>query len=257
MKRYKKIGFIKIEDIWFDEERYQKAKGKIISLHTNAKLEKSIYDFRLTAQTFLLDISQPEEIIFAGFEYKSCRYPINKARRDGVRIWKAESNEEKEQYLKYQNIFCSGKEIPTVSAEELEELEIYCAESSEQEFLGGCAFIISADRETVRYKYGATAHKLNANEAILWEAICDYHKRDFKIFDFGGCIPTDDKDSYYYRHYHFKKKFGGKLSDSYTYFKIKGFFRIFYYLFIVFVKLFFHGDVNGFTVWLNKKGLLQ
>ena len=85
----------------------------------------------------------------------------------------------------------------------------------------------------------------------------DYRAKGFQYFDLGGCVPTEDKESYYYRHYHFKKKFGGELIDSYTYFRIRGFYRIFYCIFDKFVQLFFKGDVNGFTNWLNQKGILR
>ena len=257
MQRYKKVGFLKISDIWFDEPAFMAAKEKIISFHSNEVLDRSLYDFKLTGKTFLLDITRAEEDIFAGFDYKSGKYCINKANRDGIRVWKAKDEVEKEKYIEFQNIFCEKKEIPKVDKNELEHLEIYCAETPDKEFLGGCAFILSADCKTVRYKYGATAHKYNANEAILWRAICDYHKDGAEAFDFGGCVPTEDKTSYYYRHYHFKKKFGGVLVDSYTYFKIRGGYRICYFLFVGLVRLFFHGDVNGFIVWLNRKGLLR
>lgn len=257
MQRYKRILFLKILDIWFDEESFLNSRGKIICLHTNASLEEAKYDFKLTTQTFLLDISRTKENIWAGFEYKSCKYPINKAERDGIYVWKACDLSDKKKYLNFQNEFCEEKRIPKVDEKELDELEVYCAEGPEKEFLGGCAFLVSADGKTVRYKYGATAHKLNANESILWKAICDYHHRNFVIFDFGGCVKTDDKESYYYRHYHFKKKFGGELAESYAYFKLRGYWKVLYYLFACILKVFFGGDVNALTVWLNKKGFIR
>ena len=257
MIRNKKVAFVKLTDIWFDTEYYLSSKDKIVSLHTNDVLEKTKYDFRVVRKTFLLDIEREEKDIFSGLDQKSCRYPINKAGRDGVHVWKAENSEDRQKYIDFQNAFCSGKGIPCVNEKELKDLDIFCAESKEGEFLGGCAFIVSTDGQTARYKYGATAHKLNANEAILWNAICEYNKLGYKWFDLGGCVPTEDKESYYYRHFHFKKKWGGELIDSYTYFRIKGFYRLFYFIFDLFVKLFFKGDVNGFTVWLNKKGLIK
>lgn len=259
MRRYKRIWFVRIMDIWFEENRFYdlERKSGIVCLHTNRILDKTEYDFKLTGKTFLLDIEKTEEEIFTGFEYKSCRYPINKAYRDGIRVWKAESISDKMKYLAFQNAFCIERGIPKVDENECGELDIYCAETVEKEFGGGCAFICSIDQTTARYKYGATTHKLNTNEAILWKAICDYHKRGFTVFDFGGCVPTENKESYYYSHYHFKKKFGGELADSYSYFKIRGIYRLFYYLFMGGIKLFFDGDVNAFIVWLNRKGFLR
>lgn len=257
MERKKKIAFLTIYDIWFDEELFKNSKYPITALHTNAVLDKKEYDFEQLTKTFLLDISEEEETIFNKFEYKSAKYAINKAIRDGVIVHKIESEIEREQYMTFQKKFCEQKGIPCLKKDELQGLTSYYAVSRENEYLGACSFLESADGKTVRYKYGATLHKLNANEIILWEAIKEYHKRGFQYFDFGGCVPTDDKQSYYYRHFHFKKKFGGELVDTYTYFKIKGIYRGFYYIFMLFVRLFFKGDVNGFTNWLNRKKILK
>lgn len=257
MVRIKKIGFFSIKDIWFDTFAFANSNCAITALHTNDVLEETVYDFKLVAKTFLLNIEDDKEKIFTGFEYKSARYAINKAVRDGVCIYKVKSPEELEQYMEFQKAFCEQKEIPVLSTEELAGLHIYYAMSKEAEYLGACAFIESEDKKTVRYKYGATLHKLNANEAILWHVICEYHDKGFAYFDFGGCIPTDDKNAYYYRHYRFKKKFGGELIDSYTYFKIKGIYRGLYVGMLVFVKIFFKGDINNFTNWLNRWKILR
>ncbi len=257
MQRLKKVAFLTINDIWFDSELYEISNSSIVALHTNDELGKESYNFRLITQTFLLNISEDIDKIFAKFDYKSARYAINKAIREGVVVKKAIEKKELEQYMEFQKTFCKEKGIPVLGEEELENLTCYYAVTKENEYLGGCAFVESSDRKTVRYKYGATLHKLNANEIILWEAIKDYHKAGFSFFDFGGCVYTEDKESYYYRHYHFKKKFGGDLIDSYTYFKFRGIYRMFYYVFELIVKLLFKGDVNGFVNWLNQKGMLK
>lgn len=257
MEREKKVAFLTIHDIWFDAECFEHSKYAIAALHTNDSLEEKYFDFCQTGKTFLLDISQEEKTIFSRFEYKSARYAINKAIRDGVSVHKICTETEKQQYMDFQQKFCEQKGIPQLNTEELESLTGYYALSAEGEYLGACTFIEAKDGKTVRYKYGATKHKLNANEIILWEAIKAYRKKGFQYFDFGGCVPTEDKESYYYRHYHFKKKFGGKLIESYTYFRIKGIYRLFYYVFDKFVQLFFKGDVNGFTNWLNQRGMLK
>lgn len=257
MERIKRVGILNIYDIWFDTRLFEESNMPIVSLHTNDILDKKEFDFRLVNKTFLLDISDDNEKIFAKFDYKSARYAIKKAMRDGVIVKKISEISEYEQYLKFQKSFCEQKGIPVLHYEELKGLNCYYAVSKESEYLGACAFIESADKKTVRYKYGATLHKLNANEIILWKAIQDYHEAGFIYFDFGGCIPTEDKDTYYYRHFHFKKKFGGELIDSYTYFKIRGFYRIFYYGFLLVIKVFFKSDVNSFSNWLNKRKILK
>lgn len=47
------------------------------------------------------------------------------------------------------------------------------------------------------------------------------------------------------------------LASSYTYFRIKGIYRIFYGMFNKVVQVFFKGDVNGFTNWISQKGILK
>lgn len=257
MKRIKKVAFLKIYDIWLETKAFMTSRKSITSLHTSELLEKEEYDFKLTEKTFLLDIKEDLDIIFKNMDYKSARYAINKAVRDEVVIRKIQTPEEEERYLTFQTQFCREKGIPILDRTELSNLNCYYAVSKEDEYLGACAFLESSDKKIVRYKYGATQHKLNANEIILWKAICDYHKQGYEIFDFGGCVVTEDKESYYYRHYQFKKKFGGKLSECYTYFKIKGPLKIFFYFFLGIVKVFFKGDVNSFTNLLNKYKILH
>lgn len=257
LERKKKVAFLTIHDIWFDTECFEQSKCAIVALHTNDILEEDKFDFRQERKTFLLDISQEEDEIFSKFESKSAKYVINKAIRDGVNVHKLCTDAEKKQYMAFQKEFCEQKGIPLLHEDELDSLVGYYALSAEGEYLGACAFLESSEGKTVRYKYGATKHKMGANELILWEAIKKYHERGFRFFDFGGCMPTEDKESYYYRHYRFKKKFGGKLIDSYTYFKVKGIFKVFYYVFTKFVQVFFGGDINAFTNWLNQKGILK
>lgn len=257
MERTKKIAFIKMHDIWFNKSTYLTSNATICALHTNEVLDKSMYDFRLDTKTFLLDISKDPENLFVGKKFGPVRHAINKAIKDGIKVRRVETEEEIDQYLTFQKQFCAKKGIPVLSKEEMKELNCYYAISAEGEYLGACAFLEDEGGQLFRYKYGATKHKMYANEILFWHAICEYHARGFTYFDFGGVIPTDDKESYYYRHYQFKKKFGGQLIDSYTYFKIKGGYKVFYYVFLLFVKVFFKGDVNGFTNWLNQKKILK
>lgn len=46
MKRYKKIGPIRICDIWFDTDAFLAASDPITVLHSNSRLDESGYDLR-------------------------------------------------------------------------------------------------------------------------------------------------------------------------------------------------------------------
>lgn len=257
MIRKKKILFFTLIDIWHDEKAFLNSSDKFVALHTDEVLDENSFDFVLTQKTFLLDISQDEDYLLSHMDSKSCKYSINRAKRDGVKVFKIDSEEEKYKYLSFQNEFCKEKGIPKVSYEDICCLDVYVAESAEGEYLGGCAFLISEDRKVARYKYGATAHKLNANEAILWNAICEYHKQGVLLLDLGGCVPTENSQSYYYRHYHFKKKWGGTLNDTYTYFKLKGVYGLLCRILNGIVILFFKGDYNSLVVWMNRRKMIS
>lgn len=228
-------------------------------MHSNASID-SKYQFRFVGHTFLLNIEEDEEVIFKKFDYKSARYAINRAKRDEVIVKKIESDQERYEYIKFQESFCAEKGIPMFHEDELNELISYYALSKEGEYLGACSFITDTCKETVRYKYGATKHKLNANEIILWTAICDFHNEGYKVFDFGGAggrVNGEDKNSEDYKRYQFKKKFGGDFVESYSYVKTNGVCKILGLLGQYGIKLFWKDDTNEFVRWITRRKLLK
>lgn len=214
---------------------------------------------KFIGHTFLLNIEDDEETIFKKFDYKSARYAINKAKRDGVLVKKVDTESEKRNYIEFHKLFCIEKGIPMFHEDELNELITYYAESSDGEYLGACSFIVDSQKETARYKYGATKHKLNANEIILWKAICDFHNAGYKFFDLGGIgsVSEIDKNSDDYKRYQFKKKFGGKIINSYTYIKTNGICIIGGWLVLLCVNIIWKGDTNSFVRWLTKRKILK
>jgi len=256
MIRYKKIAMFKVLDVWFDNSFFYESKNKLAILHTNDVIDKKEYDFSFLTYTLLLDITASEEELYKKMN-RGCRGRINRSTKAGINVYKTTDSSEIDEFNRFQKEFCSKKEIPIVDREELDDMDVYIARDAEGTFLGGSAYIISEDKKTVRYKYGATSHESNANEMLLWKAICDYHNEGFALFDFGGCNPTDDETSYYYKNYMFKKKFGGELAESYLYYRTKGIFKLFYYVFAAFVSVFFKGNINDCVMWLNKFKLIK
>lgn len=256
MERIKRVLFFKIHDIWFDEEKFKNSKYNIVILHTNADIG-SKYQFKFVGHTFLLNIEEDEEIIFKKLDYKSARYAINRAKRDGVIVKKIESDQERKEYVEFQKTFCAEKEIPMFHEDELNELISYYAISKDGEYLGACSFIADPYKETVRYKYGATKHKLSANEIILWTAICDFHNEGYKLFDFGGVIEGGKSSDEYKGYYQFKKKFGGDFVESYSYIKTNGVYKFWGLLGKSCINVVWKGNTNEFVRWLARKKLLQ
>lgn len=256
MVRYKKVALFKVQDIWFENEEFINSKSKLVILHSNDVIDKAKYDFSFITYTLLLDITQSEEDLYKKMN-RGCRGRINRSVKAGINVYRTTDTKEIDMFNEFQKEFCIKKGIPTVDRSELDDMDVYIARSADGEFLGGSAYITSADGNTVRYKYGATGHESNANEMLLWKAICDYHNSGCKWFDFGGCNPTDDESSYYYKNYMFKKKFGGELAESYLYYKTKGIFKVFYLIFKAFVNIFFKGNINDCVMWLNDKKLIK
>lgn len=256
MIREKKIGLFKIEDIWFDNHAYLESRNGITILHSNDILDENTYDLVINDKTILVDLKRTEEEIFKSFDYKSARYRINRATRDGVQVIKIMNDNDLKQYLDFQQDFCEKKEIPIVSYEDLKKMECYSAILEVGEYLGGCSFLISKDGKTARYKFGATKHKFSANEAILWYAMKDLKNRGVEKFDMGGIVITEDKSSYYYRHYQFKSKFGGSVIDSFTYVRAKGIYKPMVKLLKTIIKIFYKENTNEFILKLHHCGFL-
>lgn len=252
MKRERKVFFLKISDIWYDFDEYDKDNTDITLLHTVQERKPARYDLIISGKTFLLDLTQGENELLKNMEYKSCRYAINKSTRDGIIVKHAVDKNELEEYLNCQNEFCRERGFAEIRESDLKKYDICIARSPDGEFLGGCAFLADEKTGIVRYKHSATSHKYNTNEAIIWYMICDYKSRGYCYLDLGGVIPTDDKKSYYWRHYHFKKKWGGYLVNDYTYVKARRAISFFLIILKPFVRIFFNNNYNDAINWINK-----
>ncbi len=256
MVRIKKIFFFSLVDIWFDTSAYTNARNIVSVLHTNQKLDTHLYSLVVKDKTLAIDLGQSLEKIFESFDAKSARYPIRKAEKDGITAMKAVSMENKDSFLNFFKNFSQKKGIPGIKSADVKDLDIFCAYSA-NELIGGTAFVKAYDKSVYRYKHGATSYIGNANDLLLWTAIKHAKNEGFKYFDLGGVKVTDDKTSYYYRHYQFKKKFGGTLTDFYTYIRLK---RPFHYLMVfpnLFIKLFFKNDYNELINFFYKHGIMR
>lgn len=251
MIRRRKISFLNISDVWFDRDQFYREKEPIVILHTPEVINNKKLLVKVE-KTFVIDLSMPQENIFANFK-KSARYPINKAIKDGVIVDKVSNREQADSFYKFFTDFSSRKKIPPMKRDELDNYEIFYAISPEGEYLGGCAFVKAADKSVFRYKHGATSYKNGENDLILWEAIKFAKINGYRTFDFGGVTVTDNKKSYYYRHFKFKEKFGGDLTDFYTYIILSPVLLWLYPISLFIIKF----DLNKLTNILSCSQLLK
>ena len=257
MIRTRRIFFIGIDDVWFDKPGFINSKKSISILHTQLEIERKKYSVRVIEKTFLIDLRHPIDKIFNAFEPKSARYPIRKAERDGIIVKKATTEKDRQDFISFFKQFSEQKKIPNIKEDDLQWQDIFCAYSPGGEFIGGASFIKANDKTVYRYKHGATNYTGNANDLLLWHAIQHSKEAGFVFFDLGGVRVNQNKNSYYYRHYKFKEKFGGVISDFYTYIKIKkplSYFMIFPDLF---VKLFFKDDYTSFINFLSRIKIMR
>ncbi len=246
-----------MDDVWFDESQFINSNKAISILHTPLRIERKSYSIQLLEKTFIIDLQNSIEKIFGSFESKSAKYPIRKAEKDGVVIKKAMTNEERAAFFYFFQKFSAQKKIPSIHQDELEWQDIFCAYSPAGEFIGGASFIKAADKTVYRYKHGATNYTNNANDLLLWSAIKYSKGAGYKFFDFGGVRIGEQKDSYYYRHYKFKEKFGGVLADFYTYIKFRAPLNHIMIIPDVFVRLFFGNDYTRFINFISRIKIMR
>lgn len=250
MFRKKNILFFKVDDCWFDKETYTKSKAPIAIYH-GPDVDGLKYGIVIKEDTFMIDLSQTEDEIMSKFDRKGLAYSIRHAEKKGYTCQKANEAEKKE-FVKFFNRFALKKGIPGVTNKEISEMDVFISYSPEGSLIGGTAFIKSADQRIYRYKHGANVYSTNANDMMLWTAIKAARREGYRMFDLGGIRITDDKDSYYYRHYKYKEKFGGEVVEFYTCVKAIFIFTPIIILLNFVVRAFFNSDFNSLINFINK-----
>ncbi len=241
---------------WMDAEAFRQSRHYISILRSHDGLPEREYFLRTVYKTFLIDLSQPKEKIYSGFDYTGARYKINKAIKNGVVVKRAETVEEKKKFYDFYQAFVEDPKrkdkILVLQLDELDILEIFYAVSAAGEFLGGVGLLPSPDMRYLLYKYAATLHRFCENELMLWRAIQYARDAGYAYFDMSWMWPTEDKNSKMYRLYQFKKKFGGNLVDFYTYVKFRGPLKVPGMIFKLILNLLFKGDMIKFALFLKK-----
>ena len=150
--------------------------------------------------TWLIDISKPEDEIFANFR-KVHRNLIRRAQKEGVSIEKSDSFQEVEKFNKiYQETAHRQKFVPFSEDYLKKEFEsfnrdkqilIFTAKYQDQ--ILSSAFIIFYD-QTVYYHQGASIHsKIPAPYLLQWAVIKEAKKRGCQRYNMWGVAPLNQK----------------------------------------------------------------
>lgn len=177
--------------------------------------------------THIINLEQENALIWKNFSKSSCKYAINRALRDGVKI---RINRDYDQFININHSFRKRKSLINqyISKDYLIKNGTLLLAYYDNELLAGQFYI--SDQKNFRWLIGAskrlesdpkTATIIgNANRLLVWEAIKLAKNNGIKEFDLGGYYSGISANPELERINRFKRSFGGTLGKKYNYTKI-------------------------------------
>ena len=219
-KRY----IFKTKEIWFSVYPFD-VKGYDSVIFRACKNKVGMKGFsREEFTTLVIDLTQDLDVIWKNMSKSSCRYSINRAKKDGVKV---KLNQNYEEFYEINQSFRRNKGLPTGS-EKIEIMREYgtlFVAEFDGEILGSQLYL--EDENNIRWLVGASKRLEvdkekatligNANRLMVWEAISYAKEKGIKEFDLGGFYTGEAKDEQKERINVFKKSFGGELTTHYIY----------------------------------------
>ncbi|MGD9129717.1 MAG: peptidoglycan bridge formation glycyltransferase FemA/FemB family protein [Candidatus Woesebacteria bacterium] len=176
-----------------------------------------------TKHTFQIDLTQPEEDIFADLSSKT-RYNTRLAHKKGVKIYENTSLEGLEQYLEILGETTHRQEFYAHQPDYFYKMwdtlgnngimRIFNAVYQEQILVSWIMFIFN---NILYYPYGASRsihREVMASNLMMWEMIKFGQQQNCYKFDMWGSLgPNPDKKHPWYGFHRFKKGYGGQLME--------------------------------------------
>ncbi|MCD6239311.1 MAG: GNAT family N-acetyltransferase [Thermotogae bacterium] len=220
----RKIYIFKTKQIWFADYPFNVNGYDSVSFHA-CKNKVDIKGFiREEFTTLIIDLTQDLDVIWKNMSKSSCRYAINRAQRDGVKI---KLNQNYEEFYEIVHSFRKAKGLPAhpEKIDFMKKYGILFVAEFDGEIIGGNLYI--ADKNNIRWLTGASKRLGvnrekatligNANRLILWETIKYAKEKGIREFDMGGYYTGGDTNDPRYTINIFKKSFGGVLTTNYIY----------------------------------------
>lgn len=219
----KKIIFKK-KEVWFSDYPFDIGDcHSVIFRDCKNKADKNGFRSEVFT-TIVIDLNQSLDDILSRMDKKSCKYPINKAIRDGVVVVKDRNYEEfciiNKSLMKVKQAAMTQKSVEFMK----KHGKLFTAEFHGK-VLGGQFYL--EDSSTIRWLIGATRRLEvtkeeatiigNANRLMIWEAIKYAKMKGLKEFDLGGYYTGQVKDEQKEKINVFKRSFGGQLTTHYIY----------------------------------------
>lgn len=223
IKQQKSI--FKIKEIWFSDYPFDVNGCHMVTfMDCKNKIEANGFEIE-EFTTLVIDLTQDLDKIWKNMN-SSCRYKINRVKRDGIKI---KINDNYEEFYELNRSFRKNKRLPE------DNMEIDLMKKCGSLFVAECNGEIIAgqfylqDENNIRLLLGAskrlevdkekTALIGRANRLITWEAINYAKSKGVKEFDMGGYHTGKTNDEQREKINVFKESFGGKLVAHHTYHK--------------------------------------
>jgi len=167
-----------------------------------------------------MDLTLDVGELWKRMDRKSCRYAVNRAIMDGVKI---KLNENYEDFYVINCRFRDAKNLSSlpVTVDFMKKYGILFVAEFNGEIVAGAFFLGDTDvirciqHASKRLESGRDKATLigNASHLLIWEAMKYAKQKGIKEFDMGG-YSTDSSLRYDYR---FKRSFGGRVVKRFTY----------------------------------------
>ena len=221
----KKTYMFNSKEIWFADYPYDVEHCDGVTF-MECKNRIDIAGFtRREFTTLVIDLMQDLDAVWKNMGKKSCRYEINRAKREGVIV---KINQNFNEFCEMDRSFREKKGLGTGSSCQPEFMRrygtLFTAEVAGETIAG--QFYLE-DEKNVRWLVGASK-RLEvdrdkaivigcANRLMLWEAIKYAKEKGIKEFDFGGYYTGGDTNDPRYSINLFKQSFGGELTRHHIY----------------------------------------
>jgi len=222
----KKTFVFKNKEIWFADCPYDvEGYDSVSFMACKNKVDLAgftCYDF----PTLMIDLTQGLDAIWGNIK-PSCRYHINRALREGIKV---RINENFDEFYEMTKSFRRKKGLAgmVVHPEFMKRYGTLFTAELDDEVIAGIFWL--EDESNIRGLIGSSkrldvvSKKANiignANRLLFWEAIKHAKEKRIKEFDFGGYYTGENKDDPRHTINTFKQSFGGQLITRYNYDKV-------------------------------------
>ncbi|MFA5349135.1 MAG: peptidoglycan bridge formation glycyltransferase FemA/FemB family protein [Candidatus Paceibacterota bacterium] len=221
----KRIFLFKKKEIWFSETVFDVKNCDVLFFHEcKNNISKSGFQ-KNDFTTITIDLRDNLEAIWQNIDKSSFRYGINKAQKDGVKIY---LNQHYKEFYQIYREFNKKKGLPVSNwkPENMKKYGTLLVAVAKNKIIAGNFYL--EDDNNIRWLLGASKRLNyitreersligNANRLLIWETIKYAKNKGIQEFDFGGYY-TGEKNNEQKRGINlFKKGFGGEIKTYYNY----------------------------------------